>query len=139
MGFLLQSGRLYTSPPPPNRKKCNLHKFLEGPMTPIRHSKIAVHNHHPSSFGPHCLRRKSCQRLGFWLNLVHMFHTESTETLMADPATPERYRASSSAVRVGGGSNALKRTVCPALLECKNYKYCSKCSKMLKNAELCLI
>ena len=56
MGFLLESGRLYTSHIPPNRKKSNLHEFLESPMTPIRPCKIAVYNNHPPIFGPHCFQ-----------------------------------------------------------------------------------
>ena len=46
MGFLLESGRLYTSHLPPNRKKSNLHKFLKSPMTPLRHRKTIIFNHH---------------------------------------------------------------------------------------------
>ena len=56
MGFLLESGRLYTSHYPPSRKKSNLHEFLESPVTPIRPCKIAVYNNHPPIFGPHCFQ-----------------------------------------------------------------------------------
>ena len=52
MGFLPESGSLYTSTPPPNRKKSNLQNFFQSPTTPIRRLKTTIYNHHSSTRKP---------------------------------------------------------------------------------------
>ena len=52
MGFLPESGSLYTSTPPPNRKKSNLQNFFQSPTTPLRRLKTTIYNHHSSTRKP---------------------------------------------------------------------------------------